>query len=178
MRTIIKSGSARLYFVIGALGVIAVGWKAGETVNLRLDTLEVHKAPRVDRNSAPIDKKSFYPVWVKQAIAKPPVVADAGGVEQLFGNKPDEASKAGSPEQLKPVEPDYSDAFKQAARIDGVADNGAFINGQFHKVGEKMEAFTYGAPNEKQTVAVLESIKDGKMTFAIGKTKVVFLVGE
>jgi len=177
MHTLLKSGNAKLYTLLGSLFVLASAWRVGDAINLRLFDLPVIEAPRVDSNSAPITVKSFYPVWVKQAAAIPPghQESDVDSVDALFGQKL--GPKIEPPKPLPQIEPDYMQMFQQAARVDGVSDDGAFVNGRFYKVGQKMEDFRVSGLTGQPVVPVIESIKAGKITFTIGKQKVFFQTG-
>lgn len=177
MQKLLKSGNARLYILLGSMFVVASTWRAGDAINLRLFELTVKEAPRVDRNSVPINAKSFYPVWVKQAAAIPPVRSEgeSDSVDALFMAK--QEPKIEPPKPMAPVEPDYVQMFQQRARVDGVSDDGAFVNGRFYKVGQKMEEFHFSALNGQPVVPVIESIKTGKITFTIGKQKLSFQTG-
>ena len=174
MREVFKSGNARLYMYLVAMVAIAAVWRAGEAIHLRLAQLPVKEAPRVDRDSTPFDAKSFYPVWVKQAAAMPSIIDGDGEVDALFKKKEEPKLELELP---KPPEPDYGELFKQLASVDGVADNGVFINGRFYKVGEKMEEFTFTTGSGKPVVVMVESIKDGRVVFRVGKSKVSFIFG-
>jgi len=166
-----KSGRTRLYLYLGAMLIIAGGWRLGETINQRFATLVVKQAPRIDRSAAVIDAKSIYPVWVKQAVATA-VVYEHAEVDALFRKK--------APQPIEPppvVEPDYSEIFKQAVIVDGVANDGVFCNGRFYKVGDKMPEFTLTTASGAPLIPVLESIHNGRVTFRIGHASLAFMYG-
>jgi len=174
-RSIYNSG-AGLYLNLIALVALAAVWRAGEAINTRLAALPVKEAPRVDRSNVALDAKNFYPVWVKQAVAMPRQDG-ASEMDALFAgkvNKPEEP-KLGP---IRPVEPDYGEWFKQVARVDGVADDGVFVNGRFYKLGDKMQDLAFTTAGGKPVTPVVESIKGGKVTFRVGKSTVAFLFGE
>jgi hypothetical protein len=129
----------------------------------------------VDHNNATLDAKSFYPVWVKQAVAMPHPDGEAE-MDALFARKIDKP-EAPKLEPIKPVEPDYGEWFKQVARVDGVSDDGVFVNRRFYKLGDKMDDLSFTTASGKPVVPVIESIKDGRVTFRVGKSTVVFLFG-
>lgn len=177
MQKFLKTGNARLYILLGSMFVVGSAWRAGDAINQRLLQLPVTAAPRVDRNSVSIAKNSFYPVWVKQAVATPPAPNESEGesVDALFMAK--QEPKIEPPRIEAPPEPDYVQMFKQAARIDGVSDDGIFVGGRFYKVGQKMEEFQFSGPSGTPIIPSVESIRAGKITFAIGKDKLVFQTG-
>lgn len=166
-----KSGRTRLYLYLGAMLVIVGGWRTGETINQRFGELTVKQAPKVDRSAVVIDAKSFYPVWVKQAVAIP-AVYEHSEVDALFRKK--------VPQPIEPpklVEPDYSEMFRQAVVVDGVADDGVFCNGRFYKVGDSMPEFTLTTSSGAPLIPVLESIHNGRVTFRIGRAALAFVYG-
>lgn len=171
MQKLLRSANTRLYIYLGGLLLLAAVWRAGESVNARFEVMPVKEAPRIDRGTIPLDAKSFYPVWVKQAAAMPQVTQDSE-VDELF-RKREEAK----PEMLKPVEPDYVEIFKASATVDGVSDNGAFVGGQFYKVGAKLHEFAIASANGQTVVPVLHSIKNGKITFTIAGRTLSFVYG-
>ncbi len=177
MQKFLKTGNARLYILLGSMFIVGSTWRAGEAINLHLFKLPVTSAPRVDRNSVSIAKNSFYPVWVKQALATPPASNESEGesVDVLFLARQEPKIE---PLRIEaPPEPDYLQMFKQAAQIDGVSDDGVFVSGRFYKVGQKMEEFQFSGPSGTPIIPSVESIKAGKITFAIGKDRLVFQTG-
>jgi len=172
MRQIVQSS---LYLNLIALVALAAVWRAGEAVNMQLAQLPVKEAPRVDRGSAALDAKSFYPVWVKQAVAMPRPDGETE-IDALFARKVDQPEEPKF-EPIRPVEPDYGEWFKQVARVDGVSDDGVFVNGRFYKLGDKMQDLAFTTASGKPVIPVVESIKEGRVTFRVGKGSVVFLLG-
>jgi hypothetical protein len=175
MNRIVHSDNVRLYLNLIALVALAAIWRAGEAINMRLAELPVKEAPRVDRNNTTLDAKSFYPVWVKQAVAMPRP-DDGAEMDALFTRKIDKPEEP-KLEPIKSVEPDYGEWFKQVARVDGVSDDGVFVNGRFYKLGDKMQDLSFTTASGKPVTPVVESIKKGRVTFRIGKSTVVFLFG-
>lgn len=175
MQRFLKTGNARLYALLGALLLLAGTWRAGEAINLRLVSLPVKEAPRVDKNSVPIDAKSFYPVWVKQAAANPPIQkeGESESVEALFMEKKEPTIEQSTGVPVAPDEPDYVQMFQQAARVDGVSDDGAFINGRFYKVGQKMVEFQIYGAGGQSVIPVIQSVQNGKITFRIGNKTLI-----
>jgi len=141
---------------------------------MRLAALPIKEVPRVDRSNVTLDAKSFYPVWVKQAVAMARG-SGASEMDALFSRKTSEEPDKLEP--VKPVEPDYGEWFKRVARVDGVADDGVFVNGRFYKLGSKMQEFSFTASGGKPVTPVVESIKNGKVTFRVGQSTVAFLFG-
>lgn len=171
MRKFLKSGNAKLYLYLGVLSIMAVLWRTGEAINTQLGTLPVKEAPKAGGNVAVLDEKSFYPVWVKQAVARTPV-ADESQVDALFKREVEEEKVV----QAKPMEPDYGLMFRQSVQIDGVADDGVFIGGRFYGVGAKLEAFGMTTPDGRRLVPKLETFKGGKAIFDVGAKKIAIAV--
>lgn len=169
MQKMFKSGSTRVYLYLIVMIVVAAGWRAGEWINRRLAELPIHEAPRAERNAAPIEPRSFSAVWVKQSGTAPRASGDIE-VDSLFRKK--EEPKVDPPKAV--VALDYAGMFRQAAQVDGVADDGVFVNGRFYKIGEKLHELAVAAGDVKPVVPVLESIKGGKVTFRVGAGKVSF----
>lgn len=167
-----KSGSARLYLYLGAIALAAFAWRAGETINASLSTLIVKAAPHVARNAVPIDAKSFYPVWVKQSVALP--IAQFDGEVDTYFRKHEEEKH----EPPKPPEPDYGEMFKAAASVDGVADDGVFVNGKFYKIGATLDELAIATATGKTIIPEVERIANGRVVFRVGKATVTFRFAE
>lgn len=168
----LNKGSAKLYIYLGVAVAAGLTWHAGEYVNGRLRLLIVKAAPQVDRNSISMDAKSFYPVWVKQASAVAPSQVD-GELDTLFQKRADP-----SLEPPKPPEPDYGEIFKARARVDGVSDDGAFVNGRFYKAGSKLEELALTSTTGMSIVPMIESVANGRILFRVGKDTAVFRFAE
>lgn len=162
-----KSGRTRLYLYLGAVLIIAGGWRIGETINQRFATLVVKEAPRIDRSAVAIDAKSIYPVWVKQAVARA-AVYEHTEVDALFLKK--------AQQQIEPppvLESDYGELFRQAVVVDGVSSDGAFCNGRFYKMGDTMPEFAFTTASGAPLIPILEGVHKGAVTFRIGTTVLV-----
>lgn len=154
--------NSKLYLMLAGLVLIGAAWKGGEWINAsRLSRLVVLEAPKVDIGGSNIDAKSFYPAWVKQV----PALQDAGesdtSVDELF------RAKAAKEKPQKP-ETNYLETFQQMARIDGLADNGVFVNGRFYKAKERMEALTIQGTSGEAIVPVVEVVSANKIVFRVG----------
>lgn len=169
MQTFLKSGNAKLYLYIGVLLVMTALWRVGDAINGRLAEMPVHAAPKVGSSAAILDKRSFSPVRVTPTSEAPTPVADVNQVESLFKH---EEEKATNQTPAKPIEPDYGQIFLQTVWIDGVADNGLFINGRFYATGAKLEAFSMSTASGKKIVPKLEVIREGKAIFEVGAKKI------
>lgn len=162
-----RLGNLRLYVVLGSVFVLAGAWRGSEWVAKSLLSLPIKQAPRVERPSAALDAKNFYPVWVRTAKATPATAAPVTAIDDLF-KREDEL------EVHKPVEPQYGAQFQQVAMIDGIADNGVFVNGEFYKVGARMEAYALQGAG-KPVVPVVESVNKGTVVFRVGAELVRFV---
>lgn len=173
MDKVLKAANRKLYLYLIAFVVIAIGWRTGEYVNQQLTELQIKQAPRVDRNTATLDAKSFYPVWVKQSVAVAAEHVDSE-VDSLFRDR-----EIQQPE-IKPVEvvePDYGEIFRQSVAINGVADDGVFVNGRFYKVGAKMDEVAMQSASGAMIIPRVESLKQGRVFFRVGKDRISFLFG-
>lgn len=163
-------GNIKLYIYVAALLLLLGLWRAGEAVSEQLLSLPVKAAPKTGGGAPALDEKSFYPVWVKQAGAREPVSQDQP-VDSVF-KLPIAPAQAAS--ALTPVvtEPDYGLLFRQSVQIDGVADDGLFINGKFYAVGAKLTALAMTSPAGKLIVPTLVSLMDGRVVFEVNGQKI------
>lgn len=160
------AGSTRLYLVLGFGLAIGLALRAAMWVQASIEELPIKQAPRVERAAVSMDAKKFYPVWVKQASARPPAAVEAR-VDDLFKREDDlEAARR------EKVAPDYEALFRQATKITGIADNGVFANGRFYKVGGRMEPLSAeGGPSISPVVA---SVSAERVVFLVGSKRVVW----
>lgn len=156
---------------IGALVILAVIWQVSSHITLRMNQLPVKTAPKVDHKGPMVDPKSFYPVWVKQAVAMTPAV-DNAPLDSFFRRQ--EATVAPLAPEPPTPEPDYLAMFERQVRIDGISDNGVFINGVFVKAGAKLEAYSLLKSDGTSLVPVLESISSNRITFRIDEQTIHF----
>lgn len=177
MQKIIRSGSVRMYLYIGSVLVIAGVWRMGEAVNLRLANLPVKEVQRVGQEPIALDAKGLYPVWVKQAASAG--IASQADVEGLFRKAEPALKSPGQMPDAQPAPPpDYAGMFKQLARVDGVSNDGVFLNGRFYRVGQVIDALPLGFSGSAPVVPVVESIDQGRVVFRVGKAQVAFIVAE
>lgn len=168
MKKLLKSGNVTLYFYMAVLLVMAGLWRAGEAINAELGNLPVKVAPKIGNNARVLSEKSFYPVWVKQSVASTSVATDSHQVDSLFKRDEEKVAQV----QVQLAEPDYGYMFRQVVRIDGVADDGLFINGHFYPTGTRLEAFAMLTSTGKRLVPVLEAWQGGKASFRVGAQKI------
>lgn len=172
MDKLLNGESGKLYLYLIAMLIVSVGWKIGESINQRFSEMEIKQAPRIDRSASILDAKSFYPVWVKQLVANPQPGPEQE-VDTLFNRREEKPV-----EPPKPAEPDYGELFKQQARIDGISETGAFINGTFYRTGERLDDFAYTSPDGRRIIAVLKSTEGGRLRFQIGAQTLSFIYGD
>lgn len=98
------------------------------------------------------------------------VGGDAQAIDALFKKvevkMPEIVSK-------KPQEPDYAAIFKASLIVSGYANDGLIIDGRFYATGEKLDRMTMYGTSGKAVVPKIESVRNGKATFAVGGKKVV-----
>jgi len=176
MKYVLQSGNARLYFYLGAIAVMAGLWRVGDAVTQQMSTLPVKMAPRAATQAAQVDQKSYPAVWVKQAAAKS-VASEAGPLDALFKGEKVAPSKAvtigkdGKPVELESMptpEPDLVAMFMGSVQIQGVADDGMFLNGHFYPVGAKLETLALTGLSGQRVVPRLVSLAGGQATFEVG----------
>lgn len=160
------------------LGVAVAFWLAMEItthIESQMKSLPVKTAPNVNYRGKAIDPKNFYPVWVKQAVATAPPDSSVN-VDAFFRRQEEPKPVLVETTPLPtPAEPDYLAMFRNRARIDGIADNGVFINHQFFKVGSKLDSYAMPAPNGTVIIPVVESITSSTVTFRVGDKPLRFI---
>ncbi len=154
MASLLKNGNIKTYVYLVLVVLLALAWRGGDAVGAKLDA------------------KSFYPVWIKQAAAMS--AEQAADVDALF--KKHEEVKPVEIAPPKPVEPDYGEMLKYRVELAGVADNGAFINGQFYKVGAKINDLTYVTMSGASVTPVLWSVKKDAAILLLGKKSITVAV--
>ncbi len=182
----LKNKSMRLNIYLVAVFGIAILWRAGETLNKRFASLPINNISHADDTVKSIDIKSFHAVLVKETKAKLTVQEDIGNIESLFKKvetliSPPPLQPAANTALKASVSPlvavDYAAMLRQSVRIDGIAEDGVFINGQFYKTGEKMQEWVI-TTETGSVLPILESVKDERITLRIGKQKVLFLYNQ
>lgn len=171
MQRLLKSGNLRMYGYLAALAALVLLWRMGESINQRLAAITIKEVPRVAKRSMNLDAKHFYPAWVKQAVARAPPIEGAP-IDPLF-RKEDERRA-----EPKPVPPDHAAIFRQLARIDGIANDGCFINGRFYQVGEELKSLALPLAEGGALIPVVKSVGVGKVTIALGRQKIVMSLRE
>lgn len=156
---------------VGALLMLFVTWQLSWHITDRVTHLQVKSAPKVDHQGPAVDPKSFYPVWVKQAVAMTPM-ADNTPLDSFFRRQ--ELPVTPPTPSPAPPEPDYQAMFERQVRIDGISDNGVFINGIFFKAGTKLEAFSLLKPDGSLLAPTLEAVSANHVTFQIDGQTVRF----
>lgn len=175
MKKFLKSGNTKLWIYIGVLSLMVGLWKTGESINTKLAELPIRTAPKAS-TTADLEQKSFYTVWVKQLTVapKPSETENAQTLDTLFQFRKE-------PEPIKPepkiIEPDYAEIFKASAQIDGISDDGVFINRKFYHIGQKINQLTIATQTGKPIIPILESIQKDQIIFLVGKKKVSFFIG-
>jgi hypothetical protein len=159
-----KSQSQRIVGLLVVAVLFGGTAKMIQVVNQRLGELEVKSAPHVNTQSASTSK-TFYPVWIRQkAVVRGE--QDGVNVDGVF-RKPELAKK-----EVKPVDPDYMAQLKQQLTLEGVANDGAFLNGHFYQVGQLLNDFAFKRLNGATVVPRLARVKGNQAVIAgdAGKT--------
>jgi len=171
MAGIINSRNIRLYGYVIILALLAGAWRAGEAINRRLAATVVLEAPKAATSAEAITEKNFYPVWVKQAVATPPP-AEEKELDALFRRPEEPKLVIAAPE---PPEPNYEEMFKRSARIDGVADDGVFLNSSFYKAGAAIDELAMVTPRGNRIIPQVDSVSNDRVTFRISNHRLVFM---
>lgn len=169
MGSVLKKGNFAMAMYV-VLGLVLYGtWSLSIYFNDHLSQAEVKRVRTVQEVSTPFDIQALYPVWVantKKAVAE----GGAQGIDDLF--KKDEPKVAAV---VAPPEPDYSVLLGQFMKVESAANNGAFINGKFYKVGELVPEYSYPS-HGKQIVPVVSAVRGNVVTIAHGKKKTDFKI--
>lgn len=165
----LASGITARTVYIGAMAVLLTTWWITDHITSRMRHLPVKMAPKVNHQGDLVDPKSFYPVWVKQAVALKPVDTDMN-VDTFFRKR--EQPKPAEPLPSPKPEPDYVALFAQQVRIDGITDNGVFLNGAFVRLGSELQSLSVQRPNGASVVPVLAAISMRFVEFRIGDQSV------
>ncbi|WP_323011476.1 hypothetical protein [Castellaniella sp.] len=160
------SGMTARTIYMGAAVVLFLTWQITDHVITRMRQMPVKMAPKVNHQGDLVDPKSFYPVWVKQAVALKPIDPDMN-VDAFFRKK--EQPAAQEPLPAPAPEPDYVALFAQQVRIDGITDNGVFLNGRFVKLGSELQSLSVQRPNGGSVIPVLSAISMRFIEFRIGE---------
>lgn len=169
MASLLKSGNIKTYLYLALVVILGLVWRGSEAVSAKLATLPVKEAPRVNTQEVQLSAKSFYPVWIKQAAAMS--AEQAADVDALF--KKQEEAKPVEPVVVKPVEPDYGEILRYKVELSGVADNGAFINGQFYKTGSQMPELMIVTMSGTPLTPVLAGVQKDSVTILLGKRSII-----
>lgn len=155
-----KATSANIAAAVLALATMGA-WSLGGYVNENLAELPVKRVPGkpaadVGKQGKLFDVKSLFPVWVASNAKARPAEGD-DSIETLFKNQPQQAEVQAAP-PAAPAVPDYASLLGSHMRIDGIGEDGAFINGKFYHVGEAIPDFEYPVGN-RQIVPRLAEVK-------------------
>lgn len=144
-------------------------WRGMEFSVQRLQLVPVKSMRAVQSTIVKTDTKAFYPVLLKQSsVLKAETAAQqSADLDALFKTKVE--AKKEDLEPPKPPEPNYRELVRQRLSVDGVASNGAVINGRFYHTGERMEEFSVSRPNGIAIVPVLLSAAKERVEIGVDK---------
>lgn len=145
----LKNTSSTIVVVLLA-GAIGGTHLLTDYINESLNSLTIAALPNTDTAKSNFDTnawlRSLAPVLV-EGHSKGDLAAEPGSVDALFKAPP--APVAQTP--AAPPEPDYAELLGSVMRVDGIARNGAFINGKFYNVGEPITDYEYPAKGRQIT---------------------------
>jgi hypothetical protein len=166
--SLFKSPTIQLALAGGAL---ACGWAMLAKVNTNFATLPVHQVQQVSADAAAASMPQIFPVWVERKAPK---------VEQPTENAVDAAFKQATAEpeaEAPPPPPSYADTLRGAVKVQGIADGGAFLNGQFYRVGGDVAALGIQSMEQGQVTPKLIAVSASAVTFRVGGERVVIEKG-
>jgi hypothetical protein len=65
---------------------------------------------------------------------------------------------------------DYDQILKDKIELNGLSDNGAFVNGIFYCIGDKLEKLAYLKGSGEQVVPILKSVHANSVSFLNGQS--------
>lgn len=133
-------------------------WTFTGFVNRNLANLPIETIPNAPGQAKPFDTKGWLktlaPVWVQSGQSLP-VQAISEPVEEVFAAAPEVTVQPAPPSP--PPAPNYAALLSTVMRIDGIASEGAFVNGKFYRIGEPISDFEYPEAG-RQVVPVIVSV--------------------
>ena len=168
--SLLKSPTIQLAMAGGAL---ACGWVLLAKVNANFSGLPVHQVQQVSAEAAAANMPQIFPVWVEPKAPKVAPETQAT-VEDAF-KQPEQVAKEEA-EDLPP--PSYADTLRGSAKVQGVTDSGAFINGRFYRVGDDVAALAFQGMEALQVTPKLASVAPHAVAFRVGGERVVIAKGE
>jgi hypothetical protein len=167
-----KSDSS-LILILCWVVVLLLLWGCVEFSNKKLNELKIKEAPRVEVVTNRIDVKGLYPVVVR--------------VKKVDGNNKDEESneidgafKAAVEEVTEKIvvaPVDYVSQIKEMVSLTGTGNDGAFINGQFFRLGDIVlpAIISDGAVHINP---VLHSVGKDEATLSFNNRKIKFILSQ
>jgi len=175
MSKYLRTRKGQMSNVLIAVAAVGIVWQGTELVKQSMADLPIRALPKVTSKISVADVKSLPWVWEKspavlkherlQAEANAAGRADVN-VEEVFGQKEEKP-----PEPVRPKF-EFDKFFKQNARVDAVASNGAVINGRFFELGSDMEMLAMVGDHGNKVVPLLRSVTDTGVLVRIGKQDV------
>jgi len=167
-----QNTNMRLYALLAACLVLFGAWQIGDTVSRRLAAVPVKEAPAVVLPREPLNTRSFYPVWIKQAVALTAQAQEQGvDVDTLFRKQEEKVAV----EKPVVVEPNYGRIVVASVTVDATSDNGAVINGQFVANGQKIPGLAITKMDGKRIEPVLKGVAGEMVAIKVGDKVVTAL---
>lgn len=152
-----KASSKSPVVQILAAGAVVFGlWHITGLANNRLAQIPVKAPPATAAPIPSTDVRRIYPATAMKPVAQ--VKAANADVDAVFRSKP-------APEEdIAPPPPDYSAMFEAQIKLQGVATNGAFLNGRFYVIGQDMPRLAIARADGTQLVPKLAGVGVDRVT--------------
>lgn len=152
------SKSPALQLVI--VGAVVFGlWRVTGLANDKLAQIPVKAPPATAAPVPSTDTRRIYPATAMKPGAQ--VKAADADADAVFRGR-----QAAAEADLEPPPPDYSAMFTAQIQLQGVASNGAFLNGRFYVIGQAMPRLAIARADGSQLVPKLAGLGDGYVTIS------------
>ena len=166
-----------------ALVLLMALWQGSTMIEDKLNDLPIKQVPRAPDHTDQVLVSNIYPVWVKQALKAPQVIATNSAppvsIADAFADKNallEEKEKEKAKVKVKPVDPDFVSIFKSKFAISGISNDGVYANDTFYPQGARLTDFSMDSPvTGKSVVPVIRKITSNTVSFDIGLKKLDFV---
>jgi len=152
------SKSPGIQFLIAGAVVFGL-WRITGLANTKLAEIPVKAPPATAAPVPSTDTRRIYPATAMKPVAR--VKSADADVDAVFRGRVAEAEA-----DLDPPPPDYSGMFQAQIQLQGIASNGAFLNGRFYVVGQAMSRLAIARADGSQLVPKLAGLGDGYVTIS------------
>lgn len=175
MANISSSDNSRAYLAMAAFGLLGLTWFGLQFVKDKLSLLPVVDMPTAARKPVVTNVKSLYPVWRNSSQKRNDNLTANEDIDSLFKGKTVPTVKAVDEIGKGELKFDLDLAAKQSISIEGVADNGAFVNGRFYTFGSSIDV-ALTKSNGEQVRPVLKRVQGKQLVVQIDGKEQLFLL--